>query len=291
MSFDAFSWTPLAWIGGTMFLLWLLSLLLRDVSIVDVFWGLGFVLVAWVSSATNEVTTTREVVVRALVTIWGLRLTAHILARRAGAGEDPRYQQMRRRWGDAFPAVSLLSVFALQGLGGMFAVSLPLQVAINSPVPDVVRWTDVIGATVALIGFAFEAVGDAQLTAFKADPRNASKVMDRGLWRYTRHPNYFGDALFWWGVGIIALSVADHQWTLIGPAVMTFALLRISGVPILERQMRQTRPDYSEYVARTSAFVPMPPRELGRSPHEQGDSVSYDPTKRESKRSIRKVRT
>ncbi len=263
MSFDAFSWAPLAWIGGSILLLWLLSLLLRDASIVDIFWGLGFVLVAWVSSATNDVTTTREVLVRSLVTLWGLRLAAHILARKAGAGEDPRYREMRERWGDAFPAVSLITVFAFQGLGGMFAVSLPLQVAINSPVPDAVRWTDIVGAAICLVGFAFEAVGDAQLTAFKADPRNASKVMDRGLWRYSRHPNYFGDALFWWGVGVIALSVPDHQWTLVGPAVMTFALLRISGVPILERLMKKTRPGYSDYAARTSAFVPLPPKKAG----------------------------
>ena len=272
-----------------MLLAWLLSLVLHDASIVDIFWGLGFVLVAWVSSATNDVTTTREIIVRSLVTLWGLRLATHVLARRVGAGEDPRYREMRERWGDAFGAVSLFSVFAFQGLGGMFAVSLPLQVAVNSPVPDTVRWTDVVGATICLLGFAFEAVGDAQLTAFKADPRNASKVMDSGLWRYTRHPNYFGDALFWWGVGIIALSVPGHQWTLIGPAVMTFALLRVSGVPILERQMKRTRPAYSDYVARTSPFVPMPPREMGHTPHEEGTHpVSYDSPRRQPARSRRK---
>jgi steroid 5-alpha reductase family enzyme len=284
---DVINWTPLAWIGGAMFLLWLLSLLLRDASIVDIFWGLGFVLVAWLSSATNDVTTTRDVLVRALITIWGLRLSAHMLARNAGQGEDRRYQEMRRRWGDRFPLVSLFTVFGLQGIG-LYAVSLPVQAAINSPVPDAVRWTDVLGAIIWLVGFGFEAVGDAQLTAFKSDPKNAGAVMDRGLWRYTRHPNYFGDALLWWGLGVIALSVPDHQWVLVGPAVMTIILLRVSGVPILERHMKRTRPAYSDYVAGTSAFVPMPPKKMRHSPHDRGDPVAYDSPTRQPASSRRK---
>jgi steroid 5-alpha reductase family enzyme len=283
LSFDALSWTPLAWIGGAMFLLWLLSLVLRDASIVDIFWGIGFVLVAWVSSASNEEATTRETLVRALVTIWGLRLAVHLFARNAGKGEDPRYQAMRRHWGERFPLVSLATVFGLQGLL-LFVVSLPLQVAINSPLPDAVRWTDIIGAAIWLIGFGFETVGDAQLTAFKSEPGNAGAVMDHGLWRYTRHPNYFGDALLWWGVGLIALSVPDHQWVLVGPVVMTVLLLRVSGVPLLERRIKMTRPDYSIYASRTSAFIPMLPREMGHSPHDHRDTATYDlPAQKPSK--------
>ncbi|MEX2539964.1 MAG: DUF1295 domain-containing protein [Actinomycetota bacterium] len=259
MSFEAFSWSPLAWIGGAMLLLWLLSLILRDASIVDIFWGMGFVLVAWVSSASSEGSTAREVLVRALVTIWGVRLATHLFVRNAGKGEDPRYRAMRRRWGSRFPVVSLFTVFVLQGVF-LFVVSLPVQVAINSPVPEAVRWTDILGACVWVIGFAFEGMSDGQLTAFKADPDNAGKVMDSGLWRYSRHPNYFGDALAWLGIGVIALSVPDHRWVLVGPAVMTVLLLRVSGVPLLERRMARTRPRYQEYVARTSGFLPLPPK-------------------------------
>jgi steroid 5-alpha reductase family enzyme len=259
LSFDAFSWTPLAWIGGAMFLLWLLSLALRDASIVDIFWGLGFVLVAWVSALMNDGSTAREVLVRALVTIWGVRLAIHLLLRNAGKGEDPRYRAMRRRWGPRFPVVSLLTVFGLQGLL-LFVVSLPVQIAINSRVPDAVRWTDILGAAVWVVGFGFEGIGDSQLTAFKADPHNAGKVMDQGLWRYTRHPNYFGDAVAWWGLGVITLSVPEHQWALLGPVVMTVLLLRVSGVPLLERRMKRTRPGYSDYASRTSAFFPLPAR-------------------------------
>ncbi len=271
-----------------MLLLWLVSLLLRDASIVDIFWGLGFVLVAWVSSASNVGATTREALVRALVTVWGLRLAVHLFARNAGKGEDPRYQAMRRHWGDRFPLVSLATVFGLQG-ALLFVISLPVQVAINSPTPDTFRWTDILGAAIWLIGFGFEAMGDAQLTAFKSDPSNAGAVMDHGLWRYTRHPNYFGDALLWWGLGVIALSVPDHQWVLVGPAVMTVLLLRVSGVALLERRMKRTRPDYSIYVSRTSAFIPMPPREMGPSPNDRQDPGSNDSPRSQPARSRMKV--
>jgi steroid 5-alpha reductase family enzyme len=139
-------------------------------------------------------------------------------------------------------------------------VSLPLQIGQASATPASLGWLDGLGALVWLLGFAFEAIGDAQLRAFKADPTNRGKVMDRGLWRYTRHPNYFGDALLWWGLFLIASHTEHGLWTVVSPVIMTFLLTRISGVPMLERQLKKTRPGYEEYCRRTSAFFPWPPR-------------------------------
>jgi steroid 5-alpha reductase family enzyme len=249
-------WT-LAWIGLAMGLLWMLSLLVADASIVDVFWGLGFILVA-VAAARPQAPGGRQALAGGLVTLWGLRLAAHIFVRNSGKGEDPRYAAMRRRWGKAFGLVSIVTVFALQGVL-MWIVSLPVQAAMRADAPIELGLLDYAGAGLWLIGFAFEAIGDLQLTRFRANADNAGKVMDRGLWRYTRHPNYFGDAVVWWGFGLIGLSTGAW-WSLAGPLVMTVLLLRVSGVALLERHMERTRPDYDAYKDRTSAFVPMPPR-------------------------------
>lgn len=249
-------WT-LAWIGLAMGLLWLLSLLAADASIVDVFWGLGFILVA-VAAARPEAPGARQALAGGLATVWGLRLATHIFLRNRGKGEDPRYGAMRRRWGKAFGVISLATVFALQGVL-MWIVSLPVQAAMRADAPADLGPLDYAGAGVWLIGFAFEATGDFQLTRFASKDDNAGKVMDLGLWRYTRHPNYFGDSLAWWGFGLIGLATGAW-WSLVGPLVMTVLLLRVSGVSLLERHMAKTRPDYDAYKERTSAFVPMPPK-------------------------------
>jgi steroid 5-alpha reductase family enzyme len=238
---------------------WLLSLALRDASVVDVFWGIGFVLIAWVTYAAGDGWQPRGLLVAGLVTVWGLRLALHLARRNLGKPEDPRYAAMRRRHGERFWLVSLGTVFLLQG-AAMWVVSLPVQMAQVADSPDHLTALDVLGMLGFACGLAFEAVGDRQLERFKADESSAGQVMDRGLWRYTRHPNYFGDALVWWGLFLIALSHTGYWWTVVGPLTMTLLLTRISGVPLLERRMARTRPGYAEYMRRTSGFIPLPPR-------------------------------
>jgi steroid 5-alpha reductase family enzyme len=256
LSFGELVPTTVAAVGVLMLTVWIISLLLRDASIVDIVWGLGFVLIATIGLFQGA-ETTRARLVWTLTAVWGLRLASHLFRRNVGKGEDYRYRAMRRRWGPRFPVISLVTVFALQGVL-MWTVSLPVQAAQTS-VKTGLTVVDAIGAALWIAGLAFESVGDEQLRRFKANPDNAGKVMDRGLWRYTRHPNYFGDATMWWGLGIIALGTGAW-WALAGPIVMTVLLLRVSGVPLLERRMARTRPEYADYVARTSAFVPLPPK-------------------------------
>ena len=240
------------------FLLWLASLVLRDASIVDRFWGIAFLVIASATSAATEGFEGRARLVLLLTAVWGLRLSMHVTVRNLGAPEDYRYQAMRRHWGARFPLVSLVTVFGLQALLA-WIVSLPVQAAISAVFPTHFTVLDKLGVVVWTAGFLFETVGDWQLARFKADPRSRGKLMDRGLWRYTRHPNYFGDAVQWWGLWLFA-AATGAWWTAIGPAVMTFLLVRVSGVAMLERRLRRSRPEYEDYCRRTSAFVPLPPR-------------------------------
>ena len=186
-------------IAVAMVALWVLSLALRDASIVDVFWGLGFVLVAHYVHATAAGVPARAWLLTALVTAWGLRLAGYLLWRNWGGGEDYRYRAMRERHGGRFWLVSLVVVFALQGVL-MWVISLPVQLALAAPAPAALGWLDAVGTLLVLVGLAFESVGDWQLARFKRDPAHRGQVIDRGLWRYTRHPNYFGDAVVWWGL-------------------------------------------------------------------------------------------
>ncbi len=247
-------------VAALMLLFWLVSLVRRDASLVDRSWGFGFVVVAWTSWALGGGAPARSWLLAALTTIWGLRLALHLTIRNWGEGEDRRYQTMRAFWGaDRFPWISLFTVFGLQGLL-MWLVSLPVQAGQGTPQPAQLGALDAIGVGVWAIGLVFEVLGDDQLRRFKADPANRGLVMDRGLWRYTRHPNYFGDALVWWGLFLIALSAPANWWTIVSPLIMTFLLTRISGVPMLERHLRRSRPGYDDYCRRTSAFFPLPPR-------------------------------
>lgn len=243
-------------IGAAMTSLWVLSLRLRDASIVDIFWGLGFVAIAWSTLGLSGGVAPRAGLAAGLTTLWGVRLAGYLAWRNHGKGEDPRYAAMRRRHGEAWPVRSLFVVFGLQG-ALMWVVSLPVQAAVRAP-PGALGALDVTGAALVVAGVLFEGVGDLQLARFKREPDNRGKVMDRGLWRWSRHPNYFGDFLVWWGLFAIAAG-AGAWWTALSPALMSFLLLRVSGVTLLERSLR-TRPGYEDYVRRTSAFFPWPPR-------------------------------
>jgi len=246
-------------IAAAMLALWGLSLALRDASVVDVWWGPGIALgasVAWASAGTTH---PRASLLVALLWLWALRLGGYLLWRSAGNGEDPRYQAMRRHWGARFPWISLVTVFAFQG-ALQWIISLPVQVGAAAPGAAPLGALDAIGALLFACGLAFETVGDLQLARFKANPANAGCVMDRGVWRYTRHPNYFGDALAHWGLFTIALGSPRGWLTALSPALMTFLLLRVSGVALLERSIGKRRPAYAEYRRRTSAFIPLPPR-------------------------------
>lgn len=242
-----------------MFIVWLVSIVKRDASIVDLFWGLGFVLVAWLTYAQTEGFLVRKLLMALLTTIWGLRLLLHLLIRNWGKGEDRRYTAMRVKQGPRFWLVSLWSVFGLQGVL-LWIVSLVIQVCVAAKEPARLGWLDYSGILVWLIGFLFETIGDWQLVRFKANPENRGKVMDRGLWAYTRHPNYFGETLIWWALYLITVAVPSGWWTIISPVVMTFLLLRVSGVTLLEETIIASRPGYDDYVKRTSAFIPRPPK-------------------------------
>ncbi len=199
----------------------------------------------------------------ALVAVWGLRLAAHILARSLGKDEDYRYGEMRSKHGPRFWWVSLFTVFLLQG-ALIALISAPLLQAIRSAVPA--RWTgfDLVAVALFAVGFLFEAVGDFQLSRFRADPANRGKVLRRGLWRYTRHPNYFGDAVVWWGFFFFALATPGSVWTIYSPILMTFLLLKVSGVGLLEKKLRRARSEYADYVETTNAFVPWFPKSRTR---------------------------
>jgi steroid 5-alpha reductase family enzyme len=243
---------------GLMVVLWLVSLVIADVSIVDIFWGLGFAVIAWTASVLGANPSPRIWLLCAMVTAWGVRLAGHLALRNLGHGEDARYKAMRARRGPSFAATSLGTVFLLQGWL-MWIVSLPLQAAEAPGAVAPLGVLDFAGVALWAAGLGCEAIADAQLARFKRSASSAGQVMDRGLWRYSRHPNYFGDFLVWWGFGLIALSTGAW-WSLVGPAVMSVLLLKVSGVALLESTIADRRPAYAAYAARTSAFVPWPPR-------------------------------
>ena len=238
--------------------LWIVSLIKKDASIVDIFWGLGFVMVGWAAWKISDADSQRGTVLAVLTTLWGVRLGGYLWWRNHGKGEDFRYQAMRKHYGSKFALKSLLIVFGLQG-ALMWVVSLPVQLGqmTNNAKIGVVG---VIGIVVWATGFLFESVGDIQLARFKANSANAGKVMDKGLWKFTRHPNYFGDACVWWGIALIAAESCVGLFGIIGALVMNILLLKYSGVPILEKSINKRRPGYEEYQRRTSSFIPRMPK-------------------------------
>lgn len=247
-------------IPSMMFVLWLISLALRNSSIVDIFWGTGFVIVAWASFLLGtEGAPARKWLSVILVTIWGLRLSLYILWRNWRKPEDFRYAKWRQENGARWWWVSFFQVFVLQGIL-LWVVSAPIVAAQAITGLRSLGALEVLGAVVWAIGFFFEAVGDWQLARFKANPVNRGKLMDRGVWRYTRHPNYFGDSAQWWGFFLIAAATGWGALTILCPIVMTFLLVRVSGVGLLEKSLKDEKPGYREYTERTSAFVPWFPR-------------------------------
>ncbi len=239
--------------------LWVVSLRRHDASIVDTWWGPTFVAIAALGAAFGAGAPARRGLLLALVALWGLRLGLHIHRRNRGQGEDYRYGAMRAHWGERFGAVSLVTVFLLQATLALL-IAAPLVAAASAADPSSLGLLDLAGVTLWLVGFLFETVGDAQLARFRRDPANRGKVMDRGLWRFTRHPNYFGDATLWWGYYLVAASAPEARWSAVGPFVMTLLLLQVSGVALLEKGLAASKPGYADYVARTSAFFPWPPR-------------------------------
>lgn len=241
---------------------WLICLKLGDVTPVDSLWAIGMVVMAATSFLHAQGDPTRKVLLLGLCSVWGLRLGGYLLWRWRDRGSDRRYQAMlarvyeSRRW--SFAKASLILVFVTQA-PLLFIVCMPVQLGQIDAVPPVGA-LGFAGAVVATIGIAFEAIGDMQLTAFRKNPANARLVMDRGLWRYTRHPNYFGDACTWWGLYLIAAETPTGIWALPGPVLLTWTLMKWSGVPTTEGRMKRKKPGYEDYVRRTSAFVPWWPK-------------------------------
>jgi steroid 5-alpha reductase family enzyme len=253
------------WAGGLaavlvlMTVTWGVSVVRHDVSLVDRVWGLAFVVLAATYAVLGDGAGPRTALVLLLVTVWGLRLSIYITKRNWGDGEDERYAKMRARRPDSFPITSLYRIFWLQA-GLAWLVSLPLLAALHRGSPGTLGFLDVLGVSLWLVGFVFEAGGDWQLSRFLADPRNRGTVMDRGLWRYTRHPNYFGDTVVWWSYLLFALATGAW-WAALGPALMTFLIVKVSGVALTDEGMSSSgskREGYDEYVRRTNAFIPGP---------------------------------
>lgn len=238
--------------------LWLASLALTNASIVDMWWGPAFVVALAAYLDFGAPTHPRGWLVLTATLLWAVRLAWHIGRRNVGHGEDPRYRAWRNEHGSRWWWWSFFQVFLLQAVVA-WVVSWPLYFAVQASSSFPTAW-DLAGATLFLVGWSFESVADRQLTIFKRNPANRGRVLDGGLWRYSRHPNYFGEAVLWWGLGLIGIAVPGGWMGLIGPLLITWLLLRVSGVMLLERGLRQTKPGYADYMARTSAFVPWPPR-------------------------------
>jgi steroid 5-alpha reductase family enzyme len=235
---------------------WLVSLPLKNVAIVDSLWSLMLFSAGVIYALNSDPRAPRLALVLWLLAIWSMRLAFYITGRNIGKGEDHRYQAIRARNQPRFALKSLYLVFWLQAFLA-WIISLPLLGAFSSTRP--IGWLDYAGVALWVIGFVFEAGGDWQLARFKKDPANAGQVMDRGLWRYTRHPNYFGEFCIWWGFWLIALS-AGAWWSILGSALISYLLLRVSGVVLLEKDIGNRRPRYADYVLKTNAFFPGPPQ-------------------------------
>ena len=246
-------------------LTWVVSVIKRDVSIVDSIWSLMLLGAAVVYSSGVEPYTSRSSLILTLVLLWALRLTIHITWRNWGEPEDRRYQDIRKKYEPNFTLKSLGIIFGFQAILA-WVISMPLWAALT--VPIALNVVDLLAVALWTVGMGFETVGDWQLARFKSDPANKEKVMDRGLWRYTRHPNYFGECVIWWGFYVFALPVGAW-WTIVSPILLTYMLLKFSGVSLLEENIVERRPTYEDYIARTNAFIPGQPKKVKTDAHPQ----------------------
>jgi len=258
MSFFNILFLGFAVVMVMMTLLWIVSIIVRNVSIVDLFWGLGFVLAAGFYFLKTEGYEPRKTILLAMVTIWGLRLSFYLAWRNIGEGEDFRYAQFRKNYGNRYWWISFFQTFLLQGIL-MGLISAPLLGAQYYGNHNTLGILDYVGILLWLTGFIFETVGDLQLARFKADTSNKGKVMDKGLWRYTRHPNYFGDSAVWWGYGFLCMAAGSYL-PVLGSILMTFVIIKISGVGLLEKSLKEKKPQYRDYAEKTSAFFPWFPK-------------------------------
>ena len=239
--------------------LWILSAIIKNVSIIDLFWGMGFVIVNAVYFYNSGELFQRKILLLILVTLWGLRLSIYLAWRNIGKGEDFRYQEFRRKYGaKRYWWVSYFQTFLLQGALIMF-VSLPLLGTNSKTYSDGLNWLDYIGIVVFIVGFAFEAGGDFQLARFKKNPNNKGKVLNTGFWKYTRHPNYFGDSVVWWSFAIFSMAAGSY-WTIIGSVGMTLLIIKISGVALLEKSLQENKSQYHDYIKKTNSFFPWFPK-------------------------------
>jgi steroid 5-alpha reductase family enzyme len=257
----------LAGLLAVILILWRYACRIRDASFIDAFWAFGMVLLAWGALWQVGSGGQRGALILALTTLWGMRLSLHLYTRWRAHGEDPRYVKIiggpMAKNGWSWERTALQIVFLLQ-MPLLFITCLPAQLGIWGAAQDggTIGALAIVGTVIALIGIGFETIGDAQLKAFRANPANQGKVLDTGLWRYTRHPNYFGDAATWWGLWLVA---AEGGWgvalaSLIGPVFLTFTLTKWSGKALLEKGLKKSRPDYVAYIERTSGFFPWPPK-------------------------------
>lgn len=249
-------------IVGVMTALWTLAVRLKDVSFIDAVWPMAMLLLALATWPRTDGDGARKALLLALVAVWALRLGWHLFRRWRASGADGRYvdlvQRIEQKRGWSFPRTALLFVFLPQAVLA-WLTSLPVQLGQVAAQPAL-GWLAWAGAGLAVVGIVFESLGDAQLAAFKRDPANRGKVLDTGLWRYTRHPNYFGDACVWWGLYLIAAETGPGLWSIAGPLFLTWTLTRWSGIGVTEKAIHKSRPGYADYVRRTSAFIPWPPK-------------------------------
>jgi steroid 5-alpha reductase family enzyme len=242
-----------------MSVLWIFSVIFKNVSIVDLFWGAGFVLTAGFYFHNTEGFELRKIILMALVTIWGLRLSGYLTWRNRGKGEDFRYREFRKKYGEKrYWWISFFQTFMLQGIL-MWLISAPLLGAQYFGHGKNLGILDIIGMFFWITGILFESGGDYQLARFKANPSNKGKVLDTGFWHYTRHPNYFGDSSVWWGFGLICLAAGSYI-PVLGSLLMTLLIIKVSGVALLEKSLKEQKPQYRDYIEKTSAFLPWFPK-------------------------------
>jgi len=249
---------------GLMCIGWVFSLIKKDVTIADSLWGLGFVLIAWLTFFRTDGFLIRKLMITILVTLWGLRLFIHLSSRNRGKGEDPRYGKWREKHGQSFWIISLFKVFLVQALF-QWVIGIGIQYGQISSEPSHMTLMDVLGFLIWTTGIIIESFADQQLKQFLSNPANKGKIMNQQLWKYSRHPNYFGETLIWWGLFVIVLSTPWGFWTIISPLLITYTLLKLTGVTLMEETQFSDNLEYQQYIRQTSTFIPWFPKKTGRA--------------------------